>query len=78
MLPLFGPEPAGGASLTDAWPERLALAVGCIAAIIFGGRYLVRPVFLAIDVAKSRELFSAAALVIVVGVVLRGRRDRDD
>jgi glutathione-regulated potassium-efflux system protein KefB len=68
LLPLFGPQSAGDAVLTEAWPEKLALAAGCIAAIVFGGRYLVRPMFRAADFAKSRELFSATTLLIVIGV----------
>ena len=67
LLPLLAPQ-AGDAATAASWPEQVALAAGCIAAIVFGGRFLVRPVFFAVDVAKSRELFSAAALLIVVGV----------
>jgi glutathione-regulated potassium-efflux system protein KefB len=68
FLPLLGPDAAGSESLAEVWPEKLALDAGCIAVIVFGGRFLVRPLFLAVDVAKSRELFSATALLIVIGV----------
>lgn len=70
LLPLLGMAPAGDDALADSWPEKLALAAGAIAAIVFGGRYLVRPLFLAVDTAKTRELFSATALLIVIGVAV--------
>lgn len=70
LLPLLGQVPAGSDSLVEAWPEKLALAAGCILAIVFGGRYLVRPMFRVVDAAKSRELFSASALLIVIGVAV--------
>jgi glutathione-regulated potassium-efflux system protein KefB len=68
LLPLLGPNAASSGTLAEVWPEKMALALGCIAVIVFGGRFLVRPLFLAVDVAKSRELFSATALLIVIGV----------
>lgn len=66
-LPLFAPD-LSGPSLADEWPEKLALAAGAIAVIVLGGRYLVRPLFFIVDIAKSRELFSAVTLLIVIGV----------
>lgn len=68
FLPLLGPDTTGGASLAAVLPEKIALALGCIAVIVFGGRFLVRPLFVAVDFAKSRELFSATTLLIVIGV----------
>ena len=68
FLPLLGPDMTGGAGLATALPEKIALALGCIAVIVFGGRFLVRPLFVAVDFAKSRELFSATTLLIVIGV----------
>lgn len=44
------------------------VTLGAIAAIIVGGRYLVRPVFTFIGRARLREMFTAFALLIVVGI----------
>ena len=44
------------------------VTLGAIAAIILGGRYLVRPVFNFIGRARLREMFTAVALLIVVGI----------
>lgn len=70
ILPLLSPGLSGGESLADVWPEKLAIAAGCIVVIVFGGRFLVRPLFAAVDIAKTRELFSATALLIVIGVAV--------
>ena len=63
---------AGGAGwlaqLAD-WQQGLAIA-GSIAAIVLGGRYLTRPVFRIVAESKQRELFTASALLLVVGVAL--------
>ncbi|CAN5651510.1 monovalent cation:proton antiporter-2 (CPA2) family protein [soil metagenome] len=66
-------EAAGhGDSLLDAlglpgWAKALAI-LGAVAAVIFGGRYLVRPVFRFIAQARLREIFTASALLLVVAV----------
>jgi CPA2 family monovalent cation:H+ antiporter-2/glutathione-regulated potassium-efflux system ancillary protein KefC len=51
------------------WLQGLVI-LGVIAAIILAGRYLMRPVFRFIAAARLREIFSAAALVLVVGIAL--------
>uniref|UniRef100_UPI00286D95E2 monovalent cation:proton antiporter-2 (CPA2) family protein n=1 Tax=Phenylobacterium sp. TaxID=1871053 RepID=UPI00286D95E2 len=61
-----------GASLLDAmglpgWAKALAI-LGAVAAVIGGGRYLVRPVFRFIAQARLREIFTATALLLVVAV----------
>ncbi|MDP3868461.1 cation:proton antiporter [Phenylobacterium sp.] len=61
-----------GASLLDAmglpgWARALAI-LGAVAAVIGGGRYLVRPVFRFIAQARLREIFTATALLLVVAV----------
>ena len=61
-----------GMSLVDglsAW-QQFAVTVVAIAAVIVGGSYLTRPVFRFIAMAKLRELFTAAALMMVVGIAL--------
>jgi glutathione-regulated potassium-efflux system ancillary protein KefC len=67
-LPLFALGGGSELSVAEEWPEKLALAAGAIAVIVLGGRYLVRPLFFAVDISKSRELFSAVTLLIVIGV----------
>lgn len=44
--------------------------VAAIAAVIFGGSYLTRPIFRFISKAGLRELFTAAALMLVIGIAL--------
>jgi len=53
----------------DAWQATL-VTLAAIAAVILGGKKLTNPVFDFIAVAKLRELFTAAALMVVVGIAL--------
>ncbi len=48
------------------WVE-VARGVGAVAAILLGGSFLVRPIFRAIGGAKTPEVFTATALLLVVG-----------
>jgi glutathione-regulated potassium-efflux system protein KefB len=66
MIPLLA---AGADSASGAGTEWLAFgkAVGTIAAVIVGGRLLLPPLFRAISRAGSVEVFSAAALLVVIG-----------
>ncbi|MFZ0268556.1 monovalent cation:proton antiporter-2 (CPA2) family protein [Caulobacter sp.] len=49
------------------WAQGIAVFVA-VGAVVGGGRYLVRPIFRFIAEARLREIFTAAALLIVVGV----------
>lgn len=51
------------------WAEPL-VTVGAIASIIVGGRYLMRPVFRFIAASHLREIFTASALLLVIGTAL--------
>lgn len=51
------------------WAQPLVI-IAAIASIIIGGRYLIRPVFRFIAKAHLREIFTAAALLLVVGTAL--------
>jgi len=53
----------------NGWQTAL-VTFAAIAAVILGGNYLTRPIFRFIAVARLRELFTAAALMIVVGIAL--------
>ncbi len=59
-----------GASLVahlPIWAQILSV-FGAVGAVVGGGRYLVRPLFRFIAKARLREIFTASALLIVVGV----------
>ncbi|WP_420546797.1 monovalent cation:proton antiporter-2 (CPA2) family protein [Curvivirga sp.] len=53
----------------SGWTRTL-LVLGVVAAIIAAGRYFIRPVFRFIAEAKLREIFTAAALLLVIGIAL--------
>ena len=62
----------GSMSLVDRlnnW-QRALVTVGAIGLVVVGGTYLTRPVFRFIAMARLRELFTAFALLLVVGIAL--------
>jgi glutathione-regulated potassium-efflux system ancillary protein KefC/glutathione-regulated potassium-efflux system protein KefB len=77
LLPLLASAPARLTSTAveqtslvsglPAWLQTLAV-LAAVAAVVGIGRYLVRPVFRFIAQARLREIFTGAALLIVVGV----------
>jgi monovalent cation:proton antiporter-2 (CPA2) family protein len=78
VFPLLASRPVSGlhshaadtlVSRLPAWASTLAV-LGAVAAIVFGGRFLVRPVFRALARTRLREVFTAAALLLVVGIAL--------
>jgi len=66
LIPLMAPERVGG---TDAGHPLLAAAraFGMIAAIVLGGRLVLRPALRFIARSQTPEIFTAAALGLVVG-----------
>lgn len=50
--------------------ERMLVTIGAIIAVIIGGNFLTRPLFRFISKAKLRELFTATALLMVIGIAL--------
>jgi monovalent cation:proton antiporter-2 (CPA2) family protein len=52
-----------------AWEQTLVV-LAAVAAIVVAGRYLLRPVFRIIAGTRLRELFTAAALLLVIGIAL--------
>ena len=67
-----GGDHGSGMSLVDGlngWQTAL-VTIGAIAAVVLGGSYLTRPVFRFISAANLRELFTATALMMVVGIAL--------
>ena len=65
LLPVLAAKaPVAGAD--PMWLSTLK-AVGVLAAILVGGRFILRPVFKIIARTRSQEVFTAAALLVVVG-----------
>lgn len=66
LLPVLGNQTEGAAF---SW---LAIfkAIGAVMALLLGGKYLIRPYFLRVGSADVREVFLAAALLLVLGVAL--------
>jgi monovalent cation:proton antiporter-2 (CPA2) family protein len=75
-LPAAGAAGDGAAPAAATWVSGLpgglqALAVlGAVAAVVLGGRWAVRPAFRAIARTRLREMFTAASLLLVVGIAL--------
>jgi monovalent cation:proton antiporter-2 (CPA2) family protein len=77
VLPMLAMMPAGtvgaeGESVSaihwlPPW-QRGLVVVAAVSAIVFGGRYLVRPVFRYIAATRLREIFTAFALLLVIGI----------
>lgn len=75
LFPLLATLPVegggGGAALDvlPAWARPLAV-IAAVAAVVLGGRLLLRPVLRWIAATRLHEIFTAAALLLVVGVAL--------
>jgi glutathione-regulated potassium-efflux system ancillary protein KefC len=64
LLPLLG---AAVGAAEFSW-GKLAFAVGVIVATLIGGHFLMRPVFRYVARMRQREIFTALALLLVVGI----------
>ena len=71
ILPLLAiaPVASSGSSELAGWQHGL-LVVAAIAGIVLGGHYLMRPVFRAIAQSHMREIFVAAALLLVIAIAV--------
>ncbi|HVV83954.1 MAG TPA: monovalent cation:proton antiporter-2 (CPA2) family protein [Kofleriaceae bacterium] len=75
LLPVLGDPGAGsggaggGGSGHAVWLSALLL-LAALAGVIAASRFIVRPLFQALARARLRELFTAAALMLVVGIAL--------
>lgn len=66
LVPLLAARPdAGGADWTQA-----GFAIAALLGAVIGGRYALRPVLRLLAAAESPEVFTAAALLLVVGAAL--------
>jgi glutathione-regulated potassium-efflux system ancillary protein KefC len=72
LLATLPVEGGAGASALDALPAwaRPVAVIGAVAAVVLGGRLLLRPVLRWIAATRLHEIFTAAALLLVVGVAL--------
>ncbi len=61
---------ADGGGESSNWIMPLAKVVAAIVGVIMVGRYLMRPIFRTIALSNSTEIFTATALLIVLGVAL--------
>ncbi|MDX2047616.1 MAG: monovalent cation:proton antiporter-2 (CPA2) family protein [Chitinophagaceae bacterium] len=59
----------GWVSSLPGWGQTLVV-LGSVAVIIIAGRYLVRPLFRIVAATRLRELFTATALLLVVGIAV--------
>jgi glutathione-regulated potassium-efflux system ancillary protein KefC/glutathione-regulated potassium-efflux system protein KefB len=68
ILPVLAYRGAPGAG-PDTWATLLAVAkaAALLAAVLVGGRYLLRPVFRTVADTRIHEIFVAAALLVVIG-----------
>lgn len=68
IFPLLG-NAVGEGGGRPAWQSAL-LVIGAVVAVVGFGRFIVRPLFGFLAAARLRESFTAAALMIVVGIAL--------
>ncbi|HET8941790.1 MAG TPA: monovalent cation:proton antiporter-2 (CPA2) family protein [Rudaea sp.] len=68
MIPLLGVHQVATSGTTDV--AAVLKVVGVIAAIVVGGRYLLRPVLRAVARTDIAEVFTATALLVVLGTAL--------
>jgi glutathione-regulated potassium-efflux system protein KefB len=65
LSPLLGAQHAQGSAGAQAFD--VLRVIGVIAAVVVGGRYLLRPVFRAVAATQIAEVFTATALLVVLG-----------
>ncbi|MFT4062244.1 MAG: monovalent cation:proton antiporter-2 (CPA2) family protein [Edaphocola sp.] len=77
ILPLLSPDKnltvnTHAHTITEGMPgwAKTLVVFGAVATIVIGGRYLVRPIFRVIARTNLRELFTASALLLVVGITV--------
>ena len=68
LIPLLAAKGITSSQVSPGFAALKALAV--VAAVIIGGRLLLRPVFRAIAASRIQEVFTAAALLVVIGTSL--------
>jgi len=69
IVALISPSAPSAAMSTPVWISIL-IAIGCVAALQFIGRYVLNPFFRILANAEAREVMTAAALLVVLGAAL--------
>jgi monovalent cation:proton antiporter-2 (CPA2) family protein len=69
VLLVAAEQSAGASAGLPAWQQAL-LVISTVGGIILGGQFLTRPLFRFIATTQQREIFTAAALLLVVGIAL--------
>lgn len=80
LLPLLAPKKVAAAAAEGhghvaplehlpVWAQAL-VTIGAVVAIVIGGRFLLRPILRYIAASKLREIFTASALALVIGVAV--------
>ena len=64
VVPLVAP---GGAAIGGGGSWDIVKAVGALAVLLLGGRYLLNPLFRTLALTRAREVMTAAALLVVLG-----------
>lgn len=67
VLPMLGP--SDGHAAGPMWLAALK-AIVAVGSVFVGGRYVLRPVFMRLAALRSQEVFTAAALLVVVGTAV--------
>ncbi len=72
LFPLLAAPGAPGAPAAPGRPgwQQALLVLGAVVVIVAGGRFLVRPLFRFLAETRLREVFTAAALALVIGIAL--------
>jgi glutathione-regulated potassium-efflux system protein KefB len=70
VLPLLAPDSEGAHAQFGDGLRAVALIAGAIALIVLAGRYLLNPFFRLLAQSGSREVMTAAALLVVLGAAL--------
>ncbi len=69
LAPTAGSENPHASAIASLLPwQRGLIVVAAVGGIVFGGRYLVRPMFRYIAATRLREIFTAFALLLVIGI----------
>jgi glutathione-regulated potassium-efflux system protein KefB len=69
VVALISPQGPEDVSATPVWLS-IMIAIGCVAALNFIGRWILNPLFRFLADARAREVMTAAALLVVLGAAL--------
>ena len=69
VVALLSPKLTSAAEATPVWLS-IVVAIGCVAALNFIGRWVLNPFFRILANAQAREVMTAAALLVVLGAAL--------